>query len=104
MRLTLRERLWAKVRFPRQLTTECWEWTAACSEKRYGERRPEIRDGSKMRSVARIVCEWVNGPAPTSSHHAGHTCPNGENALCVSPHHLEWQTPYQNRMLRDSRR
>lgn len=102
MRLTLRERVWHKVRIPWWNLDECWLWEGACSHKRYNERRPEIRDGAKMRAVARVVCEWVHG-APPRGYHAGHTCPAGENALCVSPRHLEWQTPYQNRMRRDNR-
>lgn len=100
LKRSLRERLWAKVEIPWWNLDACWEWKGALSLKRYGERRPVIRDGSRVRNVARVVCEWVHGPPPYK-YHAGHTCPGGENRLCVNPRHLEWQSPEENQRRRD---
>lgn len=95
---TLWERVWGKVTVPDDVT-QCWEWTGAKSLKRRGGKRPVIqvgKRGSPIKLVARLVCEWYQGPPPTPAHEAGHTCPQGENSLCVSPHHLEWMTRTEN--------
>lgn len=98
----LKARLWAKVRIPNNLDA-CWPWEGATSLKRYGERRPAFWDGGRSVNPARVICEMLFGPAPYK-YHAGHTCPTGENKLCVNPRHLEWQSPFQNRLRRDSAR
>ena len=76
----------------------CWIWRGARSKKRYGH-RPVIQTGgrgSPVALVARLVCEWTYGPAPTSHHEAGHICPDGEREDCVNPNHLVWQTRREN--------
>lgn len=45
--------------------------------------------------VSRVICEEVNGPPPTQSHEAAHSCGNGHLG-CVAPGHLSWKTPAQN--------
>lgn len=92
------DRVWAKVAINDD-TDACWLWTGATSKKRRGQRRPHIRQGrrgSPMLSVARQICEWYHGLAPSDVHEAGHLCPNGENCLCVNPRHLQWMTREEN--------
>ncbi|MFN4296800.1 MAG: HNH endonuclease [Brevundimonas sp.] len=43
----------------------------------------------------RWVCEQINGPPPSTVHHAAHSC--GVRS-CVNPHHLRWATPSENCM------
>lgn len=102
---TLWDRLWSKVAFPEgDMISQCWEWRGAKSKKRSRRLgvqyyRPVIQlagRGSRVVLAARLVCEWVHGPAPDGSYEAGHTCPDGENELCVSPHHLRWMTRLEN--------
>lgn len=95
-------RVWSKCDIPDDQGA-CILWRGALSLKRYGERRPVVRQGRRMVAVARVVCEWFHGLPPTPGHQAGHTCPTGENKLCVNPRHLEWQTRYENIGLRTSR-
>lgn len=45
--------------------------------------------------VTRIVCESENGPAPSATHQAAHSCGNG-SAGCVTKKHLTWKTPIEN--------
>jgi hypothetical protein len=91
----LKHRVWSRIRVSFDWDA-CWTWRGALSLKRAGERRPHVWDGTRMVSVARLMCEWHHGPPPTPEHQAGHTCPTGENAQCVNPRHLEWQTREEN--------
>lgn len=50
-------------------------------------------DGSD-KTVSRLVCELVNGPAP-EDHDAAHSCGNG-HLKCVAPKHLRWATRKEN--------
>ena len=100
---TLRDRIIAKIHVPQDIHA-CWLWRGATSKKRYGQRRPSIWANGQARNAARIICAWANGDAPTPAHHAGHTCPHGENEMCVSPLHLTWQTPMENYLCRRSRK
>lgn len=50
-------------------------------------------------SVHRLMCEHKNGPAPSSSHHAAHSCGRGHDG-CVNPQHLNWRTPAENQLER----
>ncbi|HSC56993.1 MAG TPA: HNH endonuclease [Nitrospira sp.] len=43
----------------------------------------------------RLMCEWVNGPAPSERHEAAHNCGNGDKG-CVHPKHVAWKTPSEN--------
>lgn len=54
------------------------------------------RDG-KHNYVHRYMCEYVNGPAPTSDYQAAHSCGRGEDG-CVNPQHLSWKTPSGNQL------
>lgn len=95
-------RVWAKATIPDD-PDACILWTGALSLKRHGTRRPVIRDGHRVVAVTRVVCTWFHGPSPTARHHAGHTCPVGENRLCINPRHLEWQSPEENVSWRSAR-
>lgn len=82
-------------------------WTGAKSQKRRGQLRPVIQEGargSRVLNVARFLCEVMNGPAPTAEHEAGHTCPEGENDLCVNPRHLVWMTRTENEQWKQAHR
>jgi hypothetical protein len=81
----------------------CWNWQGAKSQKRRRGCRQMYRPviqlagrGSKVVNVARLVTEWFQGPAPNSTYEAGHTCPEGENELCINPDHLIWMTREEN--------
>lgn len=43
----------------------------------------------------RRVCIEENGPPPTKSHQAAHSCGKGHLG-CVNRHHLRWATPVEN--------
>lgn len=92
-------RVLAKVILPANYLQDCWGWSGAHSRKRRGVLRPAIQRGIRGTSVvhvARIICELVHGEPPTSAHEAGHTCPKGERAGCISPFHLQWMTRAEN--------
>lgn len=56
------------------------------------------RDG-RQQYAHRIMCELVNGPAPTPGHYATHSCGRGHEG-CVNPKHLRWLTPSENQFER----
>lgn len=87
------QRVLAKVRVDE---LGCWRWTGAKSLKRRGSQRPVFWLNHRTVSVARTVCGWFRGPAPSPVHEAGHTCPHGERDDCVNPNHLTWQTREEN--------
>lgn len=91
----LAARVAAKVRV--DPVTGCHCWTGAVSTTRRGHRPIMcIRAIKRVVRVARLVLEWKSGPPPSELHEAGHTCPKGENELCVNPEHLEWMTREEN--------
>lgn len=47
--------------------------------------------------VHRLMCEYRNGPAPSSEHQAAHSCERGHDG-CVNQHHLSWKTPSGNQL------
>lgn len=47
--------------------------------------------------VHRLMCEYRNGPPPSPSHHAAHSCERGHDG-CVNPNHLSWKTPSENQL------
>lgn len=55
----------------------------------------KIRHQGEARSVSRIICEVLHGPAPTTKHEAAHNCGKGHEG-CVNPHHLRWATSKEN--------
>lgn len=93
---TLRARVRAKTRV--NPVTGCHEWIGALSAKRRGQ-RPVIQlggRGTRVVLVARLVLTWAKGEPPSDLHEAGHTCPAGENPICINEQHLEWQTRTEN--------
>lgn len=50
-------------------------------------------------AVHRIMCEYRHGPAPSSKHHAAHSCGRGHDG-CENPQHLNWRTPAENQLER----
>lgn len=69
---------------------ECLTWPFA-TQKGYGV----IRKDGKNVAVHRLMCEAVNGPPPSQSHDAAHSCGNGHLG-CVNPLHLIWKTRSEN--------
>ncbi len=49
----------------------------------------------RLQGAHRLVCEIINGPAPSSVHEAAHSCGKGHLG-CVNPKHLSWKTPKEN--------
>lgn len=72
---------------------ECLTWPFADNGAGYGILH---RDG-RMRLVSRLVCEEVNGPAPTPDHETAHNCGRGHLG-CVTKGHLRWATHSENQM------
>jgi len=75
---------------------ECLLWPFGRTGAGYGA----IYDNGPQQLAHRWVCEQVNGPAPTASHEAAHTCGNGHLG-CVHPGHLYWGTGVENAADRD---
>lgn len=50
-----------------------------------------------MRGVrpSRYMCEAANGPSPSKTHEAAHSCGNAHLGF-VNPRHLRWATPKEN--------
>jgi hypothetical protein len=65
----------------------CLLWPFHTNAKGY----PRFNGGS----VARVVCERVNGAPPTPRHQTAHSCGNGMRG-CLTPAHLRWDTPKGN--------
>jgi hypothetical protein len=97
------QRVWAKTAAP-SAPGGCILWRGACSRTRSGPRPVIHTKGRSVDRVARIVCEWFHGPAPSPEHRAGHTCPGGENKMCVNPNHLRWMTQSENEQQKQSYR
>lgn len=57
--------------------------------------RGAVGVNGKVLKAHRVMCELVNGPAPTPEHHAAHLCGKGHDG-CVHPHHVYWKTPSEN--------
>lgn len=70
---------------------DCVAWPYNTNSSGYGR---IWRDGADH-FVHRIVCEYVNGPAPTPKHEAAHSCGKGHLA-CVTKSHLSWKTRTEN--------
>ena len=70
---------------------ECLFWPYARTAAGYGQ----IGMHHHVEYVHRLVCEHINGAAPTPRHHAAHSCGNGHLG-CVNPRHLSWKTPSEN--------
>jgi hypothetical protein len=88
--------------FQHQKKRECLIWPFHAM--RAGKGYATVRWNGERQYVHRLVCEHINGPAPSPNHDALHRCGNGHKG-CVNPHHLYWGTPTNNAadMLRDGR-
>ena len=53
----------------------------------------DITAGGKKVLMHRYVCEKYNGPPPSPSHHAAHSC---GSKLCGNPRHIRWATVVEN--------
>lgn len=69
-------------------TDDCIIWTRSQS-KGY----PKARIGDRTVNLHRLLCEEVNGPAPSNRHHAAHSC---GQSLCLNTRHIRWRTPAEN--------
>lgn len=70
---------------------DCLIWPYSRNGGGYGN----IGIGDKTYLVTRVVCERLNGPAPTSDHEVAHSCGKGHEGCC-SPAHLNWATRTEN--------
>jgi hypothetical protein len=71
---------------------ECLAWPFGKNSWGYGTVQVE---GKKV-IATRYVCELVHGAPPTPEHHAAHSCGKGHEG-CISPVHLSWKTPAENK-------
>lgn len=72
---------------------DCLIWPFSFDTKGYGQ----VKFDGKIRGAHRVMCELVNGPAPSPDHEASHSCGRGGQG-CVNPSHLEWKTRSQNQL------
>lgn len=70
---------------------ECVFWPFGKNGNGYGM----VYRGGKLELAHRVSCEMINGPAPTKSHEAAHSCGNGHLG-CVIGSHLIWKTHAEN--------
>lgn len=70
---------------------DCLIWPYTRAGAGYGL----MHRGGKAIIVSRAVCEEINGPPPTESHQAAHSCGKGHLG-CVTKGHLSWKTPIDN--------
>jgi hypothetical protein len=74
---------------------ECLIWPF-CRNRVYGY--GHLQHNRAKLYAHRVMCELVNGPAPSDAHQAAHNCGKGHDG-CVHPSHLVWKTVSDN--LRD---
>jgi len=72
---------------------ECLVWPYAKNKDGYGE----IRHNGKSAKVNRVICEEINGFAPSRLHESAHSCGNGHTGCC-NPNHLRWATKAENQL------
>ncbi len=70
---------------------DCIVWPFSRNNKGY----PEIYIGGAKFLVNRLVCWGKNGPPPSETHQAAHSCANGHLG-CITPNHLAWATALEN--------
>ena len=73
------------------LGDECLIWPFCRHDNGYA--RITIKGAST--TASRVMCEMLNGPAPSPEHEAAHSCGNGRGG-CVTPKHLRWATTAEN--------
>lgn len=77
-------------------SSECVLWPFAVrASSGYGAHSIPLgkRDVKRSVDAHAYVCEMANGPRPSASHQAAHSC---GNKLCCNPKHLRWATPREN--------
>ena len=70
---------------------ECLKWPFAF----HRDGRGQVTINGRTLQAHRVMCELRNGPPPTPSHEAAHSCGKGHEG-CVHPGHLGWKTRQQN--------
>lgn len=70
---------------------DCLYWPYSGNGVGYGT----IRHNGMTTYAHRLVCEAVNGEAPSPQHEAAHSCGNGDKG-CVAGTHLLWKTRVDN--------
>lgn len=70
---------------------DCLIWPYSRRQNGYGC----VGYNGKVHYPHRLMCELVNGPAPTPKHQAAHSCGRGHDC-CVHPKHLSWKTNAEN--------
>ena len=70
---------------------ECLPWPYSVDRRGYGK----VWVGKKCMTASRVICELVNGPAPSPNLDAAHSCGKGHLG-CVSPSHISWKTKVEN--------
>lgn len=70
-------------------TDDCVLWPYGRMANGYGR----IKVDGFTHNAHRLVCTWKNGPAPSDTHEAAHSC---GNRLCVNPRHVRWATREEN--------
>lgn len=70
---------------------DCLKWPFTTD----GHGRGQITIKGKNKKSPRVMCEFANGPPPSSKHDAAHSCGNGHLG-CIHPKHLSWKTRKEN--------
>ncbi len=89
-------RFWSKVQ--KGWNDDCWNWTG--STRGSGAVYGVLKIGRKCIAASRISYFIANGHIDNYLEML-HTCPNGDNTLCVNPRHLRQGTHIDN--MRDMR-
>lgn len=72
-------------------TDDCIVWPYGRYSNGYGQ----LTRKAKKLKAHRVVCEMVNGEAPSDLHVVAHSCGKGHDG-CVNPRHLRWATKAEN--------
>ena len=73
---------------------DCFIWPHA--RDRQGYARIWLSASRRKEGVSRLICEAVHGSPPSDKHEAAHNCGRGVDG-CISPKHLRWATPKENK-------